>query len=309
MNCIFIYNPVSGQGKVAKKLAMIVDGLKNKYAEVEVYATKAAGDMTRMAREAIGKYDAIVFYGGDGSFNEIVQGLAGAETDELPELGYIPGGTVNDIAHTLKIPKNVKKALKIIKSGRAEKLDCMKINEDRYAMYVVAAGAFTSATYTTPQKSKNQVGRVAYWFEGIKKNLKFDVFNVECANETKHEAEKTHSVLISFMNSRYVAGFALNKKGSMQDGKIEAAIIPQREKPNGFQKIGAFFATAKLFLFGFKKKKTKRYIGFEGDRFEIETDENVVWNFDGEKGVEGKIKIEVVPRRIKVIIPNKLKRV
>ena len=98
MNCIFIYNPVGGIGKIAKKLDLIVSELKHKYDEVEVYATKCAGDMARMARESVGKYNAIVFAGGDGSFNEVVEGIGGL--DNLPELGYIPSGTVNDIAHT-----------------------------------------------------------------------------------------------------------------------------------------------------------------------------------------------------------------
>ena len=153
MNCIFIYNPVSGKGKIAKQLDYIVNSLKETYSQVDVYATKAAGDMARFASDAIGKYDAIVFAGGDGSFNEILQAIAKAENP--PILGYIPSGTANDIGHTLKIPKNVKKALKIIKEGKEAKLDCMKVN-DQYAMYVVCAGAFVSATYTTSQKLKNK---------------------------------------------------------------------------------------------------------------------------------------------------------
>ena len=88
MNCIFIYNPVGGKGKIAKKLDFIVSELKKKYDTVDVYATKCAGDMSRMAQESAQNYDAIVFAGGDGSFNEIVEGLGGIES--LPELGYIP---------------------------------------------------------------------------------------------------------------------------------------------------------------------------------------------------------------------------
>lgn len=56
----------------------------------------------------------------------------------------------------------------------------MKIN-DRYAMYIVAAGAFTSATYSTPQKLKRQVGRIAYGVEGIRKNMNFEVFDIDIA--------------------------------------------------------------------------------------------------------------------------------
>ena len=307
MKCIFIYNPVSGNGKIAKKLDVIVNGLKEKYDVVDTYATKCSGDMTVKAREFATEYDAIVFSGGDGSFNEVLQGIGGLE--KVPELGYIPSGTVNDIAHTLKIPKNIKKALKIITTGRLENLDCMLVNGERYVMYVVAAGAFTSATYTTPQTSKNHVGKIAYWFEGVKRNLKFQVFDVCCQNAT--ECNHTHSVLISVMNSRFVAGFGLNKKASLQDGKIEVAIVPQKERPNFFSKIGGFFSVAKLFLFGYKKKKkpTKSLISAEGNSFDIEVGDDVVWNFDGEKGISGRIHIEVVPGKVRMIVPNKLKQI
>ena len=116
MRCFFIYNPVSGRGKIVKKLSYIVSRLQEKYDTVDVYATKEKGDMERAAREAAGKYDAIIFSGGDGSFNEIVQGIG--DSPVQPELGYIPSGTVNDIAHTLGIPKGVRRALKVILTGK-----------------------------------------------------------------------------------------------------------------------------------------------------------------------------------------------
>ena len=303
MNCIFIYNPVGGKGKIAKKLDFIVSELEKKYDTVDVYATKCAGDMSRMARESAQNYDAIVFAGGDGSFNEMVEGLGCVEN--MPQLGYIPSGTVNDIAHTLKIPTNTKKALKIIQTGRTELLDCMKVN-DHYVMYVVAAGAFTSTTYATPQTQKNHMGRIAYGFEGIKHNLKFQVFEITCEGETT--TTHTDSVLIAVMNSRYVAGFGLNKKASLQDGKLEVAIIRQNKTPNFFRKCGALFDVARLFLFGYKVKM-KHLVKLEGSSFDIKTGEEVTWTFDGEKGQSGNVHIEVIPRKINMIVPKKLKKV
>ena len=99
MTCIFIYNPNSGRGKIEKKLSYIVKKLKTKYEKVDVYATKAKGDLTQKVREIADKYDCVVFSGGDGSFNEVLRGIG--DMEKLPLLGYIPGGTANDIAHSL----------------------------------------------------------------------------------------------------------------------------------------------------------------------------------------------------------------
>ena len=112
MNCLFIYNPVSGRGKIARRLPGIVRALRQKYDEVDVYATSGKGDMTRAVRAAASRYGAIVFSGGDGSFNETVQGVC--ESGMAPELGYIPSGTVNDVAHSLGISKNIRRALEIL---------------------------------------------------------------------------------------------------------------------------------------------------------------------------------------------------
>ena len=304
MNCIFIYNPVSGRGKIKKKLDYIEKSLKEKYDSVTISATQAAGDMSRMAREAVGKYDAIVFSGGDGSFNEVIRGIA--DLDNLPELGYIPSGTVNDIAHTLQIPCNIRKALRIIKTGRNELLDCMKVN-DSYAMYVVAAGAFTSATYSTPQTDKNSVGRIAYYVEGIKHNFNFDFFSIDYNSEKR---QHTNGMLVLFINSRYVSGFKVNEDASMQDGKIEATIIQEEKKVKHNRPLRKFFsliALAILFLFG-RRTKNESLLHLEGTKFDVDVDDSVTWNFDGEKGCNGKIHIEVVPKKINMIVPKKIKK-
>ena len=301
MRCLFLYNPVSGRGKVAKKADAIVRALKSKYEIVDVYETKEAGDMENAARAAAQNYDALVFSGGDGTFNEVVQGVMTAS--RMPEIGYIPGGTVNDIAHSLGIPKHIRGALKVILSGKNEMLDCMRIN-DRYAMYVVAAGAFTSASYTTPQIRKKHVGRLAYGIEGIRKNMNLSVFDVKvkCDNMTV----QADSVFVAFMNGRYVAGMQLNRGGSMQDGKIEAAVVLQKKHPNIFRKIRAFFSLAHLFLLGYKVR-ARQIARLEGSHFEISTDDGVVWNFDGEKGVSGNVVIDVLPRKINMLVPKKRK--
>ena len=301
MNCIFIYNPVGGKGKIAGKKEYIVSELKEKFDEVDVYATQCAGDMTRVARESVGKYDAIIFAGGDGSFNELLQGIA--DFDELPILGYIPSGTVNDVAHTLGIPTNLKKALKTIKTGVVEKIDCMKVDK-HYAIYVVAAGAFTSATYNAPQIEKNHVGRIAYGLEGVRHNLKFQAFDVTCQGETE-SFTTSECVLITFMNSKYVGGFKMNKRANVQDGKIEVAIVQRnKQKQNFLKKISAYLAIAGLFLFGYhaRLRNTTR---MSGSAFDVTVDDGVTWNIDGEKGETGRIHIEVVPSKVKIIVPTK----
>ena len=73
---------------------------------LKTYQTKSSEDTINVARESCGKYDALVFSGGDGTFNDVVTGVAPME--KRPILGYIPSGTVNDIARNLSISRNIK---------------------------------------------------------------------------------------------------------------------------------------------------------------------------------------------------------
>ena len=305
MTCIFIYNPNSGRGKIEKKLSYIVKKLKTKYEKVDVYATKAKGDLTQKVREVADKYDCVVFSGGDGSFNEVLRGIG--DMENLPLLGYIPGGTANDIAHSLGIArKSVRKAVKVVLKGRKEYLDCMRINGKEYAMYSVSAGAFTSAAYTTPQEAKRALGLLAYGLEGIRKNLPFKVFPM--AVEDGAQRAETESVFTLIMNTKCVAGWKMNGGGSMSDGIMECAVVKQKISPNLYNKARALFALVRLFVFGYRFKE-KNLLRFKGERLRFEVPDDVVWNYDGEKGASGSIDIEVLHRKVPLLVPKNNKNI
>lgn len=305
MKCIFIYNPNSGKGKIAKKVDYIQSRLQEKYEVVDVYATKCAGDLTVKVKEVVDYYDAIVFSGGDGTFNEVLQGLG--EREDIPSLGYIPGGTANDVAHSLGIPrKSVKRAVNVILDGRTEMLDCMRVNGKDYAMYSVSVGAFTSTSYSTPQKKKRTFGWIAYGLNGIKQNFPLPVFSVSVTNG--EETIKSECVFAFAANGKCMAGLKINPRGSMQDGVMECAVVKQRKKPNIFQRIGAFFSLIGLFMFGYQKK-AKNVAKLHGEKFVFEVPEDVVWNYDGEKGPCGKIEIELVKKKVPLFVPKNNKNI
>ncbi len=297
MKCVFFYNPNSGRGKIVKKLEYIEKRLRTAYDEVLVCATKSAEDLQEKVFEYSLVYDAIIFSGGDGTFNRILGGLKGRR---IP-LGYIPSGTVNDVARSLRIPRNVKGALNVILEGRSEALDSMKINGEHYAIYIVAAGAFTSATYETSQRFKRALGKLAYAIRVVKKNLKLQIFHITAEAEGKKI--ETDAVLALVMNGKTVAGFGVNKKSSMSDGMLEIALIKQVKKPNIFQKIAKFFSLAWLFLLGYGiKKKDLCYL--RGEKVTFSAGEEVVWDFDGEEGVRGDVTVEAVPKSVQLFVPK-----
>ncbi len=302
MKCAFLYNPQSGRGKILKKLDYIQSRLKTVYDEVEVCVTNGVSDLEEKIDALSQTCDALIFSGGDGTFHRVLNALKGRQV----QLGYIPGGTVNDVARSLRIPRTVKGALNVITEGNSHLLDCMLVNGERYAMYIAAAGAFTSATYETPQNQKRALGMLAYALRVVQKNMKLQIFPIQIT--VGEERVQTDAVLILSMNGRSVAGFPVNRKGSMTDGVLEVVIIKQVQKPNVFQKIAKFFSLASVMLFGGQIKK-KDVVYFKGERLEIQTTNEVVWDFDGEEGVCGDVTIEVLPKAVKLFVPQNNKKI
>jgi len=294
-----MYNPQSGKGIITKNLKYIIEKLDKHFESVEIFKTEKPKDMQIKAAQSCGIYDAIIFAGGDGSFNEVMQGIA--EKENRPILGYIPCGTINDIARALKIPRTIKKAVKNIINGVTKKFDIMKVN-DCYAMYCVCAGAFTSASYLAPQCDKKVWGRIAYGFQGIKNNMRFSNFTIKFNSENAHY--ETETVFVLIMNGKSVAGFKINDGGSMNDGKLEVIIVKQQANPTFLKKVRAFINVIKVFILGYKRLKEKEIERVEGSHFIFETDEEVIWNFDGEKGICGDIHIDVLNEHISLIVPK-----
>lgn len=306
MGCLFIYNPMSGKGIINKYLKYIEEKLTERYGEVTTRPSTRPKELGEFAKEACGVYDVLFFAGGDGSFNEVLNGIALCEN--RPVLGYIPTGTVNDIAHSLAIPRhNIKKAVRKVIDGRECELDVMKINGEVYAEYEVSAGALTSCSYKAPRNEKVVFGKLAYAFEMLRHNMKLIDFPVEVISET--DAISTNCELIMFINSRYVASMPVNKKAVLDDGEVELIIVKQVKRPKWYHKLAAFFNVLHFFAFGYKQSKNGNvFKRIKGSHFKIKTQENLEWNFDGEAGGIGEIELEVVPRHIRVLAPKKYKR-
>ena len=161
---LFIMNPFSGQKKAGKHLADILLLFNQAGYEVLTCMTTAPGS----AVEIVGKYgknaDIIVCCGGDGTLNETITGML-RNGVEAP-IGYIPAGTTNDFASSLKISANPLQASQDIIEGEPIAYDVGKFG-DRFFSYVASFGAFTKSSYTTPQNIKNALGHTAYVLSGI----------------------------------------------------------------------------------------------------------------------------------------------
>jgi YegS/Rv2252/BmrU family lipid kinase len=161
---LFVMNPYAGMRRANRYLADLLTIFSQADYEIIARMTCGTGDASRIVREKCAGVDLVVCAGGDGTFNETVSGILEAGCD-VP-VGYIPCGSTNDFANSLKLSTNVLQAARDIVEGTAVSYDVGKFG-DRYFSYVASFGAFTKASYSTPQNIKNALGHTAYILEGI----------------------------------------------------------------------------------------------------------------------------------------------
>lgn len=162
---LLIINPVAGRNQAQADLFKMVRVFSEHDCEVTVYPTRGPQDCTRKVLADAGRFDLVVCCGGDGTLNEMVSGMMQRE-DHVP-MGYIPLGSTNDFAASLHLPSHVEEAALRCVEGTAFHMDVGSLN-DRYFNYIAAFGAFTEASYATPQQIKNALGHLAYILEGVK---------------------------------------------------------------------------------------------------------------------------------------------
>ena len=294
MKCLLVYNPVSGGSKKFIKLLPYVEKeLLKKFSSVTIRPTSYAGEGKEIAKEACGKYDALVVSGGDGTFSEILNGIG--ERKNTPILGYIPSGSCGDIANNHSIPHNIKKAVKVILKGNKKDIDLCKINKG-YFSYIAGIGTYTAGIYNADQKLKRKIGKTAYYLIAVK-----ETFNVSSLNVTITIGKQVHKVkdaiLVLVMNTKSVGGFPyLNYKSKMDDGKVEVLVV-KKDTFNTPVNIWRLFAQG---VENFKDNRNVKL--YKGSNIKIQTDSDVLWNVDGDKSEYKNIEVNVLKKKISMFV-------
>ena len=292
---ILIYNPKSGNQKFEEKLDFVIDSLRKKYDDVFVCKTNHPGHATEYARVACElKYEIMIIVGGDGTFNECVNGMM--EYEYRPTIGYIPSGTCCDIGMSLGISKNVSAALKNILNNEKAKMDVVKSN-DRYFCYVSGNGAFIDISYVTDSNLKRKIGYLAYLIKGTEELFTIPKMKMKIRHDNGDERGTYSLVLI--INSKRVAGINMIYKPILDDGLVDIVLY------KSFPPFNSLIYLISSVLPFWSTPLVKR---FKSRKLEIKTNTKARWNIDGESGGTGNQYIEVFQKAIEVIIPSKIKK-
>lgn len=219
---LFVMNPYAGQRRANRYLADILSIFNRAGYRVEAYMTGARGEATDIVRQYAPEMDLVACCGGDGTFNETVNGLLHSEVN-IP-VGYIPAGSTNDFAASLGLPTNILQAAETVVTGEPSTLDVGKFG-DRYFSYVASFGAFTRTSYATPQNVKNALGHAAYILGGISELSQLRTEHVKL--QLDDEIVEDDFLFGAVSNSTSVGGvLSLDpKQVDLRDGKFEVLLL------------------------------------------------------------------------------------
>lgn len=285
---ILVYNPVSGDASFKFKLDNVIENFQHKGCIVipfRITNTQDTSDFVLLTREVA--IEGIIVSGGDGTIHEVINIMLDYNLD-LP-LGIIPSGTSNDFAAYLQLEKNIDMCVDVIVRGDIKTFDVGKVN-DKYFFNVASAGLMTSVAHSADVMLKNTLGKVAYYFKGLGELPNFRSLKMRITADD-HIIE-TDAFLFLIMNSGTVGGFPrLVPFAEIDDGKLDLLII---NKCNLSELMSLFFS----FLKGLHYN-SKHVTYLQAKKIDIECEEELQSDLDGELGPKLPLHVEVVPDRIK----------
>lgn len=219
-------------GKEAQNVALrdAVRLLRGHHCKIDVRVTWEEGDARRLAQEArqLG-VGTVVAAGGDGTINEVVNGLMAADTALLmPNLGVIPLGTANDFAQACRIPLSPLEALLLVSESPAVPIDVAKVGE-RYFINMATGGFGTQITTSTPDELKRALGGVAYFLTGVTQFTSIAAVEGDISAPGFHW--KGEFMVLGVGNGRQAGGgHELCSEALLDDGLLDLSILPQNDQ-------------------------------------------------------------------------------
>lgn len=294
---LFLVNPKAGHVELKNHLMEVLDVFTAGGFDATVHTTQSPGELTEFLSRHGAEYDLAVCSGGDGTLNEAVSGIMEMESP-IP-LGYIPGGTVNDVAHTLGLSRDPVQAARDIVSGEPKAIDVGRFCQKRWFTYVAGFGAFTDVSYETPQADKRVLGRLAYLLNGAKTLGGIRPIPVKVtAGDRVIEDHVLLGLVCSTTSVGGIQAKVLSDGVRLDDGLFEVVLVKNIASLQDLNGLGTLLTRREF--------DPRFFHTFQTDRIRFEFPKSVKWTLDGEfGGAEEQVEIENRTCAVQIIVPQK----
>jgi diacylglycerol kinase (ATP) len=228
---VLIWNPQAGRGgqERAREVARFCESLKGRGVEVESLKTRGPNDAARLAARvaAEGTPDVIVS-GGDGTINEVLQGLVGTKS----RMGIWPRGTANVLAREMSLPFDAERAAEIITRGRSRSVHIGRAvteatGEQRYFFLMAGVGLDASIVSRVRPRLKRHIGEAAFWYSGLGHLARWQPvpFNVEVDGRT------LRATFAAIGNAAHYGGnLAITPRARLEKPEFELCVVDSKSR-------------------------------------------------------------------------------
>ena len=294
-NVLMIANPGSGKGvavEYAERLKVILE--ETYQANVNLLLTEAEGDAEEWSAKAYGDgFDTVICLGGDGTVREVVQGIV--RNENRPYFGFVPMGTVNDLARALGYSMNADEAIEMFRQVQLTTLDVAQVN-GRCFINVLAIGSVPESVMNTDSDDKNRFGFLAYVKDAVGHALNNSHYHLQITDSKGNVTElETDLLIVGLTNS--VGGYEnMFSFASHNDGRIHLAAV----KGTGLLDVLKVAIEG-----GITEEETDNLFVLSDTAIQIKSTQNeeVTTNIDGDEGPSLPIELKVIPQALQVIVP------
>ena len=303
-DALLIHNPNAGSGGNARRRQLdearrilSADGI-----EAELAETTGPGHAIEIAQKAaLDKRQLVIACGGDGTLNEVVNGLAHFQNGHRVPLALLPGGTANILAKELSIPWNIPSAarglvgaeVREIALGLATPLE--QPEKKRYFLSVAGAGPDGMIVYSIDLELKARVGILAYWWQGAREVLRytFPRFRIRTGD---HQMEGT--LVVVGRTKNYGGPFKITDQADLFEDQFEVLALTTQ---SGFRYLSYL---PSLWMGNLRKEEGAHF--WKADTLLCEPlDANPVYaQIDGEPLTRLPVEFSIVPRALKLVVPR-----
>jgi YegS/Rv2252/BmrU family lipid kinase len=295
-----ILNPTAGRGAGAQLSPQIEAHLRDQDLRFELVKTNAPGHAVLLAEEAVNQgADRLIAVGGDGTFNEVLNGLiqAGGTPDGVV-LGIVPIGTGNDMAYGAGLPLEWQQACQIIARGATRVLDVGHVQADNDASLFFGNGVgigFDAIVNIESRKLKRLRGFFLYFVALMKTLIAYYHAPVVTVN-IDGVAMVQSSLMISIMNGRrFGGGFYMTPEATMDDGLFDVCVTGKVARPKMVGFVPRFMRGTHV--------TDRRVTMSQGSRISVTIETPWAAHVDGEiYGVGARqIEVEILPERLRIL--------
>jgi YegS/Rv2252/BmrU family lipid kinase len=303
-NGLVIHNPNAGGGGRGRE--KLIDEARRIFAaggvHTELAETAGPGHATEIAQRAAdeGRH-LVIACGGDGTLNEIVNGLAAQANGHRVPLALLPGGTANILAKELDIPWNIKRAAETLVHGKVREIalglatPLEQPERKRYFLSVAGAGPDGMIVYSLNLDLKAKLGILAYWLEGAREVFRYDFPKFRVVAGERH---LDASLVIVGRTKNYGGPFRITTEADLFGNQFEVMALTTQ---SGFK----YLSYLPTLWFG-NLREAEGVHFWKAETLVVEPlDKNPIYaQIDGEPLARLPVEFKIVPRALKLLVPR-----